>query len=339
MPNGEDKKIFRLSDIVVEEVSLVDRAANKRKFLIVKQNEGGMPTEIQPDGQGGFVAPEKTEEETVDTLKMSPASKAKALSKIGAALKALTNLASKVKTATGDADDDGMMKSIDAEMGRIGGMLGAGKADPPKPDEKEATKTDDGTETTDEVTEPATTEGGEQISAEKREELAKLLGVAADKMNQVRAMLNIAAPITSDEFSWQVGDALRILANHIKLERIVGTNTTMRDEEAPQTAVDADALISSLQETLKALPTESVTKSAETDALLAKQLLGVTEKVKSLVEVTRKQRAEIHALKSQPQLSRAATVDGDDEPSKTESDVVWPMDMADRDFGVEFPLD
>src|SRR5512141_1360888 len=32
--------VHRLRDIVVEEVSLVDRAANKRRFLVVKRSEG-----------------------------------------------------------------------------------------------------------------------------------------------------------------------------------------------------------------------------------------------------------------------------------------------------------
>jgi hypothetical protein len=48
--------VHRLRDIVVEEVSLVDRAANKRRFLVVKRSsdappEGGDPG--KPEGQRG----------------------------------------------------------------------------------------------------------------------------------------------------------------------------------------------------------------------------------------------------------------------------------------------
>ena len=44
MPGTADAKddVHRLRDIVVEEVSLVDRAANKRRFLVVKRS-GEMP--------------------------------------------------------------------------------------------------------------------------------------------------------------------------------------------------------------------------------------------------------------------------------------------------------
>jgi len=44
--------VHRLRDILVEEVSLVDRAANKRRFLLVKR-EGDM-SELRADGRGGF---------------------------------------------------------------------------------------------------------------------------------------------------------------------------------------------------------------------------------------------------------------------------------------------
>lgn len=53
----EQDKIYRLEDIEVQEVSVVDRAANKRKFLVVKSEERRMAksigAEIKPDGKGG----------------------------------------------------------------------------------------------------------------------------------------------------------------------------------------------------------------------------------------------------------------------------------------------
>src|SRR6266481_777244 len=39
-PDEGQSGVHRLRDIVVEEVSLVDRAANKRRFLVVKRSEG-----------------------------------------------------------------------------------------------------------------------------------------------------------------------------------------------------------------------------------------------------------------------------------------------------------
>jgi hypothetical protein len=58
--DDEADGVHRLRDIVVEEVSLVDRAANKRRFLVVKRSEDmaddSASTELLPDGRGGLTA-------------------------------------------------------------------------------------------------------------------------------------------------------------------------------------------------------------------------------------------------------------------------------------------
>ena len=47
---------FRLHDIIVEEVSLVDRAANKRRFLVVKRGKNMTNTKtITKEGALGFL--------------------------------------------------------------------------------------------------------------------------------------------------------------------------------------------------------------------------------------------------------------------------------------------
>lgn len=50
----DDKPKTRLFDIRVHEVSLVDRAANRRRFLLAKRDDG-MKTRLVADGKGGFV--------------------------------------------------------------------------------------------------------------------------------------------------------------------------------------------------------------------------------------------------------------------------------------------
>jgi hypothetical protein len=47
--------IYRLEDMEVDEVSLVDRPANKRPFLVVKRSTE-MGAELTPDGRGGFTS-------------------------------------------------------------------------------------------------------------------------------------------------------------------------------------------------------------------------------------------------------------------------------------------
>ncbi len=50
---NENDGQHRLSDMVVEEVSFVDRGANRKRFLVVKR-ETGMATELVSDGRGGM---------------------------------------------------------------------------------------------------------------------------------------------------------------------------------------------------------------------------------------------------------------------------------------------
>ena len=53
--------VHRLKDILVEEVSLVDHAANKRRFLLVKRN--GDMDELKPNGRGGFTRVKKADDD------------------------------------------------------------------------------------------------------------------------------------------------------------------------------------------------------------------------------------------------------------------------------------
>lgn len=47
------REVYRLTDMVVREVSIVDRPANLRPFLIMK-SEGAQGAELEPDGMGGY---------------------------------------------------------------------------------------------------------------------------------------------------------------------------------------------------------------------------------------------------------------------------------------------
>jgi hypothetical protein len=66
-----EEGVHRLTDFVVEEVSLVDRAANKRRFLMVKR-EGGESMELRSNGRGGFTRVMKAEDEETEKAKGKP---------------------------------------------------------------------------------------------------------------------------------------------------------------------------------------------------------------------------------------------------------------------------
>lgn len=53
--------VNRLTDIKVKEVSLVDRAANKRQFLVTKRDGSGMSKKLVADGRGGYIEVEKSD--------------------------------------------------------------------------------------------------------------------------------------------------------------------------------------------------------------------------------------------------------------------------------------
>lgn len=56
-----DKPVYRLLDIEVEEVSLVDRAANQRKFLIVKRSDMS-ESQQEPEGESDDSEVDETDE-------------------------------------------------------------------------------------------------------------------------------------------------------------------------------------------------------------------------------------------------------------------------------------
>ncbi len=73
MANGG---VHRLENIQTEEVSMVDRAANKRTFLVVKREEG--TTMLESNGRGGFTRVTKAAEETEEEKAAKAAAAAKA---------------------------------------------------------------------------------------------------------------------------------------------------------------------------------------------------------------------------------------------------------------------
>ncbi len=65
------KEVFRLTDMTVKEVSIVDRPANLRPFALIKA-EASQGAELEPDGMGGFrvkaVKAEPTPEAVVEPV-------------------------------------------------------------------------------------------------------------------------------------------------------------------------------------------------------------------------------------------------------------------------------
>ena len=123
-----DDNLHRLEDILVEEVSTVDRAANKRKFLIIKRGqEMKTGSEVVRDGNGNLVTA---------TIKMRPQWKEGIIEAAADALERLAGLVETTKGAT-ESDDEtiefptevsGELTAIADAIGGIAKKLGVVKA-------------------------------------------------------------------------------------------------------------------------------------------------------------------------------------------------------------------
>jgi archaellum component FlaC len=128
-PSDTDK-LHRLEDILVEEVSAVDRAANKRKFLVIKRGQT-MKTgpEVVQGADGNLITA---------TIKMRPQWKEGIMEAAADALERLAGLVETTKAAT-ESDDDsiefpteisGELSAIADAIGGIAKKLGVSKAAP-----------------------------------------------------------------------------------------------------------------------------------------------------------------------------------------------------------------
>lgn len=123
-----DGATHELKDLEVFEVSLVDRPANKRPFLMIKSAEPTMPKgqELTTDENGNLIS-------TTAKAGFSAGSKKKIKASLAAAAKKIGTL----MAAIDDADDEeSFMKKVSAMAGAFGG----GK---PKPKDDDAKKSDD----------------------------------------------------------------------------------------------------------------------------------------------------------------------------------------------------
>ena len=127
-PNGATHE---LKNLEVFEVSLVDRPANRRPFLLIKSAETPMPKgqELTPDAEGNLTSTEKG---------FSAGRKKKLKGSLTSAAKTLSALAEQVDAAE---DEDAFMKRVSAIAGTLGGM--GGKPKPKEEDKGDAKKEDE----------------------------------------------------------------------------------------------------------------------------------------------------------------------------------------------------
>jgi hypothetical protein len=121
----DDAGVHRLVDMVVEEVSLVDRAANKHRFLVVKR-DAPMKAKTDPKTDDG-ANPDAQPPEGAKKPKKKPAKKADTAEAIATATGILERLTSAVEMlgeATGD-DADQILIELASELSEAAADIAA----------------------------------------------------------------------------------------------------------------------------------------------------------------------------------------------------------------------
>lgn len=162
---GSEPGVHRLVDMVVEEVSLVDRAANKHRFLIVKKAKRG---DSMADEETETTKPgdEKPAGEAPPPKKKKKPTKKAAADVLSIATDALDTLTSAVERL-GEADDADSQSIAEELVGELAEVAAA-------------------------LAEAAGLDADEDEAAEKREGLAATLGEVRGLLTKVAAVLATA---------------------------------------------------------------------------------------------------------------------------------------------------
>jgi hypothetical protein len=111
----DDAPVFRLTDIEVEEVSIVDRAANKRKFLVTKADPAPAPAPSTTPPPVPTPTPTPAPDpgpKTEPMMRLSPEMKAELMKRIATALERVQALGALI----GGAEEVAGMLEIPAEL-------------------------------------------------------------------------------------------------------------------------------------------------------------------------------------------------------------------------------
>ncbi len=118
-PEDPTAGVHRLVDMVVEEVSLVDRAANKHRFLVVKRDES-MADKTKKTGATPPAVPGTPE---TDGAQQVTKAIGDALGIATTALEALTNAIEQLGEIVGDADTTPIVAQLAEELSEVAGQL------------------------------------------------------------------------------------------------------------------------------------------------------------------------------------------------------------------------
>lgn len=356
-PGDDEDGVHRLRDIVVEEVSLVDRAANRRRFLVVKRS-GDMPddgqhgTEVKPEDKGAAA------ETRVEKAKKKP----KAKPEDGEMEKA------RRRAASPEGDDEETEKARrrapaedDAETEKARGKDDEADEDEDEEDDGDVEKararakpTVGGRPEANEDFEEGVTEKADDADEEEDDDLVlppavknAVLGVLAQALERLMAVANRVkeAAEPDDETEPSIPDDLGEELEEIgELLEDVGVRfdgaTEKRGVKKAGARMAKDRLdrfqkaLALLSEVLKELtdakkPKEPTAGAAEDKVEKRDAAPGMRDLVASIGELTRvvkRQEDELAHIRQTRGVSNAIPVDGGGRRAEPQ-EVSWPLDM------------
>jgi len=329
---GSADGVHRLEEIEVQEVSLVDRPANKRAFLIVKRSDE-MTTQVTPDGKGGFTAangtakagpppmppgagvppgeaaapPGKKKPKAVGKLDVPPGFKEMMAPMLAKAAEALAALADAVDGSTPvDIGDDGEMPMVPGEfsdalngimttLDKLAGMWPSSSGG----------DMDAGADAADAAEEPPMPSDMQMRAA--LDNIGKVLGHSGVTK---AAIAKVGAKMAKDRFA-------RLQTAYDQLGSLIGE---LGPQIAPAAAPPGGALKSATAKSDVADPNAAIMKALE--AMLA----PIVASVSAVGAVVKKQNADIATLQKSRNGGNASRVEksGSREPAP---DLSWPLDM------------
>ncbi len=334
-PTGQT--IYRLSEMVTEEVSLVDRAANRRKFLMVKrENEGGVAMAV-----GKEVTPGSDGSLTSGAATPAPA---------GAATPAPAATAKAAPTLTADVKE--MLTAVVAEMTE--GLAAVQAA-------LESAKI---VETPEEMDPTALCEGLMMVAELAEDVCYALAGVDEEEPVEGDENADPEAPPNAEQPAplamsvgkqFEVRRAKRVIQKHaafkavgtlvrkygakmskdrmVRLQNAVGVLSSVLSEVAPAMTAKAKAKEDPKKKpgAVPGGPTAPNpppgAMNAKTTKAVSPEVAELTSTVNSLAVTIQKQAQEIATMRNGRAESAQVSVEGGGKPQE---DFSWPLDMADK---------
>ncbi len=340
-----EKKVHRLEELLVEEVSIVDKPANKRRFLAVK-SEDGMPnkgTEIVTDDAGNLVTDPaatngKPDPDPSSTLTLKVDAEGKILSVVTEAAVPTPELANRFAAVGKGLEVIEKRLSIDPEMRRgifreLGDVMGRVQSVLATTD---VARIDRG-------------EGGSTlvpILGKELGEISKVLGVLARKLTTTSAKKNADDP-TPEEIKGFEALVVSIEAAVEKRGAKMGKGRlgkfrgAMKVLQEILSELDKDRHLGDPQGGGKPafpgakppFPPKKPAKKADEAAVpeaVTKAMTTLTETVSKLEGIVKAQGKVIHDFRKRPGVSNVLPVEGSERIQKSDDETHWPLDMNDE---------